>query len=319
MQLLEPAQIRALSDDPARCARVLEFGPVDFSRPFVHEAHTQLYYTPLYRDLDRAQRLRYNQLFGVRVNEQFMALEKDLTNRLLARLVGHPAVAADPVLADCLARMIREEERHYAMFRALNLRCLPGAYAATDRYFTRLGRLEAACFALALRLGRRLSCLLWFVIAMEEYSVALSRSLIRERETESLGPLEESFVRIHVEHVKDEARHVHLDVHLLEACLSRSSRAERRLNAALLKAFLRDILVPKRSGLAVVRRLVAERPELRPREAELVAAVRGLADDEAYQRSLFSRDTVPRTFALFDAQPELADLGTILRGYDRRG
>lgn len=67
MQLLEPAQIRALSDDPARCARVLEFGPVDFSRPFVHEAHTQLYYTPLYRDLDGAQRLRYNQLFGIRV------------------------------------------------------------------------------------------------------------------------------------------------------------------------------------------------------------------------------------------------------------
>ena len=64
------------------------FGPVDFSRPFVHEEQTQLYYTPLYRDLARPHRLRYNQIFGVRVNEQFMALERDLTNRLLVRLIG---------------------------------------------------------------------------------------------------------------------------------------------------------------------------------------------------------------------------------------
>src|SRR5262245_1411076 len=318
MQLLEPAQIRALSDDPSHCARAVEFGPVDFTRPFVHEEQTQLYYTPLYRDLDRAHRLRYNQIFGVRVNEQFMALERDLTNRLLVRLIGHPAVAADPVLPECLRRMVREEECHYAMFRALNVRCRPGIYTVTDRYFTRLGRLESAIFALAMRLARRLSGLLWLVIAMEEYSVALSRALIRRRETESLGPLEENFVRVHVEHVKDEARHVHLDVHLIRACLARASRAERRINAALLKLFLRDIVIPKRSGPAVIRRLVAECPELSPREGELLAAVRGLAGDDAFQRSLFSRETMPRTFALFDAQPELADLGTILPGYQRR-
>lgn len=118
------------------------------------------------------------------------------------------------------------------MFRELNVRCLPEVYSTTDRYFTRFGRLEAALFALAMPLARRLSCLLWFVTAMEEYSVALSRGLIRRRETESLGPLEDNFVRMHVEQVKDETRHVHLDVHLIQACLSRSSRAERAINAA---------------------------------------------------------------------------------------
>lgn len=69
----------------------------------------------------------------------------------------------------------------------------------------------------------------------------------------------------------------------------------------------------------MIRRLVAEFPDLQPREGELLAAVRGLARDAAYQRSLFSRETIPRTFALFDAQAEFANLGTVLRGYDRRG
>jgi hypothetical protein len=318
MQLLEPRQIRAQSDDPARRAREVAFGPVDFSRPFVHEAHTQLYYTPLYRELDPPQRLRYNQLFGVRVNEQFMALERDFTNRVLVRLLRHPGVAGDAVLTDCLVGMIREEERHYRMFRALNARCLPDVYRTTDRYFVRLGRWETAAFALATRLVRRLWCLLWFIIALEEFSVALSTDLIQRRETESLGPLDENFVRIHAEHVKDEVRHVHLDAHVIQACLARSSRVERALNARLLKALLRDILVPKRSGVAVVRRWVAERPELRSREGEFVTAVLALADDQAYQVSLFNRDAMPRTFALFDAQPELHDLGTVLRGYERR-
>jgi hypothetical protein len=204
------------------------------------------------------------------------------------------------------------------MFRELNLRCLPEVYTTTDRYFLRLGYLERGLFALATRLARQLPWLLWLVIAMEEYSIALSRSLIRQHDTETLGPLEEHFVRVHVEHVKDEARHVQLDVHLIEACLARASRAARAVDAALLKAFLRDILVPKRSGLAVIRRWVAERPELRPREAAFLSAVRGLADDEAYQLSLFSRETMPRTFALFDARPELADLASVLPGYRRR-
>jgi P-aminobenzoate N-oxygenase AurF len=318
MRLLEPAQIKAQSDDPARCTRAVTVGPIDWSRPFIHEAHTQLYYTPSYGALSAAQRLRYNQLFGVRVNEQFMTLERDLTNRVLVRVLRHPGVAADPVLGECLTRMVSEEERHYAMFRDLNLRCLPDVYAKTDRYFLRFGRLDRALFAAATGLARRLPWLLWLVIAMEEYSIALSRSFIRRRETESLGPLEENFVRIHAEHVKDETRHVQLDVHVIEACHARSSRVGRALDAALLKTFLRDILVPKRSGLAVVRRWVAQDPALRDREHEFVAAVRGLAHDDAYQRSLFSREIMPRTFALFDTRPELADLGRVLRGYSPR-
>ena len=319
MHIMSPLEIRAHGSDPVRCAAEVAFRPVDFSRPFIHEEFTQLYYTPLYRSLSHAQRLRYNQLFGVRVNEQFMALENDVTNRVVVRLLDHPRIASDPVLADCLGSMVREEERHYRMFRSLNLLCLPEAYERTDRYFTRLGWVESRVFTLVTGLARQLPFLLWFIIALEEYSIALSRALIQRTRTESLGPLEENFVRVHAEHVKDEVRHVHLDVHVIRACLSSASSARRALNAALLRRFMKDLVIPKRSGLAVVRRWIEEHPELEPHRTDLIQAVRALQHDDAFQRSLFNRSLMPRTFALFDAQPELADLGTVLRGYERRG
>jgi hypothetical protein len=314
MHVLSPEQILARSADPSSCSGPVELGTIDFSRPFIPERFTQLYYTDGYARLERRHRLRYNQLFAVRVSEQFMAFEQDFTNRVVVRMARDPRV--EPGLRQCLARMVHEEEVHQRMFRELNARCLPELYGAGERWFTRLGRLESAALWLATRVSRRLPFLLFFIIALEEYSSALSRAMMKERETD-LGPLEESFVRVHAEHVKDEARHVHLDVHLIRALYAGMGPRARRLNGRLLAVFLRDILVPKRSGLAVVRRLVQERPELRPLETELMASLRSLAHHAPFQRSLFNRELMPHTFALFDAQPELEVLASVLQGYAR--
>jgi hypothetical protein len=202
------------------------------------------------------------------------------------------------------------------MFQALNAHCLPEVYAARARPFTRLGRLESWALALATAVSRRLPFLLFFIVALEEYSSALSRAMMKERHTD-LGPLEDNFVRVHAEHVKDEARHVHLDVHLIRALYAEAGPAARRLNARLLVVFLEDILVPKRAGLAVVRRLLEEHPELKPAEPDLRRELRGLRYHDGFQRSLFNRELMPHTFALFDAQPELAILRSVLKAYSR--
>jgi predicted metal-dependent hydrolase len=292
----------------------VELRPVDFSRPFIPERFTQLYYAGAYARLERRHRLRYNQLFAVKVSEQFMAFEQDFTNRVVGRVARHPGL--DPVLRECLAGMMREEEAHQAMFQALNAHCLPEVYAARSRRFTRLGRLESWALALATAVSCRLPFLLFFIVALEEYSSALSRAMMKERHTD-LGPLEDNFVRVHAEHVKDEARHVHLDVHLIRALYAEAGPAARRLNARLLVVFLEDILVPKRAGLAVVRRLLEEHPELKPAEPELRRELRALRHHDGFQRSLFNRELMPHTFALFDGQPELAILSSVLKGYSR--
>lgn len=314
MHLLSPRQILARGADPGQCTARVALRPVDFSRPFIPERFTQLYYTAAYAGLSRAQRLRYNQLFAVKVSEQVMAFEQDFTNRVLRRLLRDPRL--DPNLGACLERMVREEEAHQELFRELNAHCLPELYAGGARCFVRLGRLERCALALAGWFAPHLPFLLFFVLALEEYSAALSRAMLKERETE-LGPLEPNFVAVHVEHLKDEARHVHLDVHVLHALFRAASPRRRRLNARLLAAFLKDILVPKRSGVRVVRQLVSDCPELRPLGARLESELRALERDPAFQRSLFNREDMPHTFALFDAQPELALLQGVLAGYER--
>src|SRR5262249_44784637 len=93
---LKAEEIERLAADPARRMRIPGLPAIDHTRPFVPETYTQLYYTPVYAKLHREHRLRYNQLFGLRINEYIMMLEADLVERLLSRLRGRRDVAADP-------------------------------------------------------------------------------------------------------------------------------------------------------------------------------------------------------------------------------
>src|SRR5262245_66651537 len=120
---LDPAGIERLAGDPVRRMRMPAVDRIDLSKPFLPEEYTQLYYTPVYRSLHRQHRLRYNQLFGVRINEYIMMLEADLVERLLVPLRRRPDVARDAALVRCIDTMIGEEKQHFQCFAALNRAC----------------------------------------------------------------------------------------------------------------------------------------------------------------------------------------------------
>ena len=138
--------------------------------------------------------------------------------------------------------------------------------------------------------------------------------------TETLGPLDPGFVSVHHEHMKDEARHLHVDGLLIDACLSSASPGRRALNARLFAAMLSGVTRPTRSGsgVKVIRQLVRDMPELKAREPEMIKAVLALKDHRAFQNSLFNRRIMPVTFGVFDETPEFAELGRRMIGYDRR-
>ena len=274
------------------------------SRPFIHEYFTPLYHTPLYTRLSDEQRLRYNQLSGMKVNEQFMLLEGDFVDRVLAKLHKHPAFAKRPDIIACLDTMIKEEQCHHDMFRNLNQACLPEIYAHTDRYFSKPGYFEELSIRLATSMYQHLTCLLWFLLAVEEYSVGLSRAMMRSSQTETLGMLEPNFQRVHAEHVKDEIRHVHIEVQLVEACFSSRGRVSRCVNAYLFDVLMKYVATPHTAGY-VISHLVTEYPELFPMKDELTSSVLSLKHDKAFKRTLFNRFLMPQTFALFDTLPEL--------------
>jgi P-aminobenzoate N-oxygenase AurF len=317
---LDPEAIERLAADPAKRMQMPSLSNIDLRKPFVPEAHTQLYYTPVYQSLHREHRLRYNQLFGARINEYIMMLEADLVERLLAPLRRRPDVARNPALVRCIDIMVEEEKRHFQCFAALNRACFPAIYAERDRHFSDLPLLPRALFAIVGLLAGRLAFALWYLMATEESSTALARDLARNPTTETLGELEPTFAAVHREHMKDELRHLQIDGILVELCLARSRRAARVLNAALFRSMMRVVTRPTRAGagVKVIRELVRQMPELSWREEEMIRAVLALKDDAAYQTSLFNRRAMPITFGVFDAAPELATLSKSMVGYDRR-
>lgn len=312
LNLLPLERIEQLAQKPQQCTRTISIGTIDFTKPFIHERLTQLYYTPHYQELNPEQKLRYNQLFAIRTNEQFMIFEKYFTNRVLAALRDQAIIKSHPLLERCMAIMILEEHKHHDGFARLNRHCLPSLYVRDNNYFNRLPWLEDNVFRLVTRFPNRLVFLLWYLIALEEYSLSLSRHMFESRDT-ALGELEPHFVAIHQEHFKDEARHIHLNLHLVQHCLPRSKLA-RRINASLFLTFLKDLITPKRSGLRVLQYLVSEFPELRPKLPSMSQSLKQLKHQPEFLNSMFSRQTIPRTLDFFDQLPELEKLQKIIPG-----
>ena len=308
------------SGEPAQQTRPTEIGAIDFSRPFIPEDRTQLYYSPLYRRLSDRQRLRYNQLFAVRVNEYIMTLESDIVDHFLRPLCRNRHVRRREDLRRCLETMIVEEVRHYAIFLDLNRHCLPDAFAAgRERYFTRQPPTKRMAIPVLRLAARILPFPIWYVMAMEEEAMDLARAMVRQPVTETLGELEPQFVAVHREHLKDEARHIVIDQHLAAVCLAGQGATARRANAMLFKTMMgfSTRVGPNGPGARVIRRLVREYPELEPLESGMIDAILSLSESPAYQSSLFNRKGAPQSFGLFDSMPEFEDLGRYLRGYDR--
>lgn len=316
-----PATLNRLSADPRHQSGPVAGLTIDPRRPWVPEHRTQLYYTPIYASLHYEHRLRYNQLFGLRINEYGMMLEEEMTERLLAPVRDRATIRADAELARAVDFIRSEEASHFRLFAQCNRAARPDLYPpGQDRLFSRLPWWAKAMFRFVGHTSHFSAYGLWYVIAMEESSLSLAREMKEQPETETLGPLDPGFTAVQVEHARDEARHVPIEAQLIECLLAATPAWRRAIDARLFKAMLKGLVVPTRGGAGarVVRQLVREMPELKDREEEMIQAVLGLRHNPAFMRSLFNRAIMPVSFALFDAIPELADLGERMAGYDRR-
>ena len=319
MSVLSLERIEGIRSDPARRTQRVSVSAIDRSKPFLPEDQTQLFYTPGYAHLNIEQRRRYNQLFGLRVNEYIMMLERDFVEPVLCALRERAARFGGDSLEQALESMREEEARHYEGFVELNKRCEPGAYEKSDFWFMRLRSYERCTLRIMQVLTPWLPFALWIIIAMEESSIGLATAMLRAGDTE-LGPIEPNYLAVHREHAKDEARHIHIDVHLVRACLHSFPAGWRAVNAKMFMAFMRDMTAPKAGGTGarVVHQLVTEFSDLARYERELVAGLVALRDHAGFQHSVFNRRLNPLAFALYDEEPALANLGHDMKAYERR-
>lgn len=280
------------------------YAPPDFSRlrqdqPFVPESFTQLYHTPLYHELDDVQRLRYNQLYGLRSNELFMLFEEGFTRRVIRRLKDACA-NADPQLAECLDLMLEEESNHHRMFLDFNRQLLPQAYRDARGHFARPGPIEGALLALLTVRPASWPFMLWLILLLEEFSTAFSRLLIRREHAESLSA---EYVRLHRLHMLDETRHVELDKVLLQRLLSALSDRRKVMNGRIFGRLLNEMLAPKRSGIRVLRTLSVEFPELKAGLPAMERAVRSMSHDPGMYSLVSDAQTLPVTHNLMRLYP----------------
>jgi hypothetical protein len=279
---------------------------IDHTRRFIAEEFTPLFHTSIYAQLPAEACLRYNQLHAFYFNEQVSFFEQEMLSPALLAL---QSLSLPPRLADGLQTFFDEEQRHTAMFRALNRRAAPELYTARNYHFIHAP--WAALFGLK-EIARQpdwFPFVFWLALLQEERSLHYSRGCLARRDE-----LEPTFVATHRSHLADEVGHVAWDEEVLDWLWPQIGRWRRKLNARLFSWMLGEFFfLPRRSGLRVVTQLQHEFPQLETDALE--DAMRELEGDFEYQRMLYSREITPRTFARFDAEPEFALLARTLPGY----
>ncbi|MGH7774867.1 MAG: diiron oxygenase [Candidatus Binatia bacterium] len=285
--------------------------PVDYSKYFVPERFTPLFYTPFYHELTEMQRRRYNQLHGCYCNEQIMFLERSVADPVLVALLRS---ADGSSMAPQLRTFLEEEERHTRMFGELNRLCLPRLYENREFFFLTVPRRLRAAVSWATRHPLVFPLFVWLMLLEEERAVFLGQQMLRLKEE-----LEPHFVAVHRIHLADEIGHVQWDEEILDWLWPKTAALLRKANAGLLRWVIGEFFVtPKRANVRVLEELARELPELRPRLKEMRREFLALRDNPDWNLSLHSKATVPKTFARLEACPDLACLGEVLSGYGKK-
>lgn len=283
---------------------------VDLRRGFVCPTLTPLYYTEVYRELEPAHRLRYNQLNGLFSNELISFFESTFAPHVLGALERSRRLPAQ--LRSRLGRFAADEREHIELWRRLNRASAPGWYEGRDHYILRVSAAARRALVWLTRHPAGFPVVLWLMLLLEERSLEVSRRCLRLAE-EDLDPL---YRQVYRAHLRDEVLHVEIDRHLLEHLYQRRGVLLRRSNAALLGWVLRAFFVrPVGTAVRILDLLIGEFPELAPRRRRMAAALAALGHDAAYQEMMFSRRVTPIAFDLFDRCPELHRLAAVLPAY----
>jgi hypothetical protein len=130
------------------------------------------------------------------------------------------------------------------------------------------------------------------------------------------GQIEPRYRAVYRAHLSHELRHVEIDWHLIDRYYGCRSQFVRHLNARLFRlAIGRFFLPPTWSAVKVVDRLVLEHRELATLHAAMRRELADVGQELAYQQMMYSRETTPITFALFDRFPEFHAMRRVLRTY----
>jgi hypothetical protein len=319
LAIREKLRRRPLEKLLPRCAdtdsitEVFDFStPIDLSRWFVCPTLTPLYYAPIYSELEARHRLRYNQLTALSFSELIGFFETTFAASVLAAISRSRRRAVDRPLVDCLNAFVAEERQHTDWWRRLNRLSLPDLYAETDRAIIQISMPARSLLRQLTNHPVAFPFVYWVMLALEERSLEISRRCLRM----PIDQIEPRYLAVYRAHLLHETRHVQIDWHLIEQFYAQRSSAVRRLNASMFCFAVRKFfLPPTNSATHVISRLVFEHPELEAHRSLMWRQLRQVGSDPAYHQMMYSRDTTPITFSLFDRFPEFRAMSRVLLSY----
>lgn len=279
-----------------------DFTDIDHSKLFMHEHLTQLYHSPLYTLLNDNHKLRYNQLFALRCIEQLMTLEASFISNILNRCINDKSINKNEKLIYCMTEMKAEEILHYDMFRSLNKKAEPDIYCNNDMHFARHSRIETLVLHGLTKAPGILPFLLWVILILEEFSVFISKQMITHTD-HNKESLENNFVTAHREHLKDEARHVHICANILKLLCDKSSSYLLKINAQAFKLFMKEYITPKHGGLRVIDQLIKEFPDLSNIKSKLNQSIYDTRYKQPICTAISNKSSLPVTQAMLNQFP----------------
>ncbi len=280
---------------------------IDHRLPFAPDELCPFTYLPAAARLPAAVSLRQNQLYALCMQEMIQFFES-LGHRLLPALGRE--FGATPLGAG-LREFLAEEERHSALFAAMNRAAAPDLYARSNSYFVQLPPWLRALTGACCARPRLFPLWLWLMILQEERSLHISRAYLAGADR-----LEPHFVALQRMHAVDEARHVRWDEQLIAELWPRTPRWWRGWNARVFGWMIGEYFhAPKRAGARLIDRLAAEFPAHASRLRALHPALAALGRDPAWQNLMHSRSIMPRTFALMDQWPEFRSFSRHVPAY----
>jgi hypothetical protein len=286
--------------------------PIDKNRWFVCPSTTPLYYAPVYHDLNQKQQLRYNQLTAILFNELISFFETEFASSVCAALAATSDRECDAQLKVCLREFVTDERQHVQWWARLSKRSEPDWYSESRSMIFHVPRVVRGLLSFLTHRPQWFPAVFWIMLALEERSLDISRRCLHMRSSD----IEPNYLSAYSDHLKDETRHVHIDWHLIEIYYAKRSRLMRNANARLLiSSMAHFFLPPTRSAVRVINRLVSEHNELMPLLPEIKRQLRQLGSDRSYQEMMYSRESTPITFKLFDRFPEMHRIQRFLQTY----
>ena len=296
--------------------RPVALGAIDAHKVFLPASYTQLYYTPVWADLDCRHQLRYSQLYALRTNEVIMLFERYLVRAVLPPLARRLHALRLPRLHRLLLEMLREEQEHDRVFVALNHASRPDLYAKTDFFFFPPTLEMRAFITLMGHTAPWLAHPLWLLFFIEESSLAMARELaaLESRQPQRVDP---NWLAVHREHTRDERRHTLIDRLLFESVYAERGGFARGLDGWLFEHTLKAILYPRDrgAGVRVADQLIRDCPELAELRPAILREIVRLGGNSTFLASLFSQRLAPRAWKLFHRCPELDRLADWVPDY----